>query len=162
VEAYKGADTLLAAWSRLGGQARLVIAGPVAAGVVLPDLPGGVELRDRLIGDEESQALFSRSSLLVLPYRDATQSALVAAAYFFGLQVIVTRVGALPEYVVEGETGWVVPPDDPAALAAALEDALSDPARLRRMGLRGQEWYRAQRHLEQAALASMYAQVVSR
>jgi glycosyltransferase involved in cell wall biosynthesis len=50
---------------------------------------------------------------LVLPYRDATQSALVAHAYFFRKPAIVTRTGALPEYVVEGETGWVVPRADP-------------------------------------------------
>ncbi|NLS79441.1 MAG: glycosyltransferase [Chloroflexi bacterium] len=159
VEAYKGADTLLAAWSRLGSQARLVIAGPVAADVALPPLPPGVELRDRLIGDEEALALFGRFSLLVLPYRDATQSALVAAAYYFGLPVIVTRTGALPEYVVEGETGWVVPPDDPAALAAALDEALADPARLRWMGQQGQEWYRAQRNGEELSLSQMYAAV---
>ena len=81
--------------------------------MTLPPLPPGVELRDRRIADDEAEALFRSAAVLVLPYRDATQSALVAAAYAFGVPVIVTDVGALPEYVVRcdrpGETGWVVP-----------------------------------------------------
>jgi len=81
--------------------------------------------------------LFRSACLLVLPYRDATQSALVAAAYTFGLPVIVTDTGALAEYVVEGETGWIVPPGDARALASALRAALADPGRLSAMGLAG-------------------------
>ncbi|GEM_PF-499441 len=149
VEAYKGVDLLLEAWKMLpengpekhsmmmeAAQApgarrelRLLIAGPIAAGVSLPPLPPGVELRARLILDEEADALFRTADLLVLPYRDASQSALIAAAYAYGLPVIVTRAGALPEYVAEGETGWVAPPGDPSALAAALATAADAAAR---------------------------------
>ena len=136
MEAYKGVDTLLAAWADASGdlranswnswqRVRLIIAGPVARDVTLPPLPPGVELRDRRIADDEAEALFRSAAVLVLPYRDATQSALVAAAYAFGVPVIVTDVGALPEYVVVSrwrpapdETGWVVPAGDAGALAA--------------------------------------------
>ena len=44
-----------------------------------------------------------------------------------GLPVVATRVGGLPEMVVPGETGWLVPPRDPAALAAAISQLLADP-----------------------------------
>lgn len=175
IEAYKGVDTLLTAWERMSAgsvgdrpeqkfrdnsctswqEARLIIAGPVAPGVALPPLPPGVELRDRRIMDGEADALFRSASLLVLPYRDATQSALVAAAYAYGLPVIVTRTGALPEYVAEGETGWVVPAEDPAALAWALRNALADPDRTRRMGSAARAWFTARRREEASALAEM-------
>ena len=184
VEAYKGADTLLAAWEALHagahedlcgswGDAKLVIAGAVAPGVTLGPLPAGVELRDRRILDAEADALFRSASLLVLPYRDATQSALIAAAYAYGLPVIVTESGALPEYVVRHcgslseppsstaasavePTGWVVPPGDPSALAAALGAALADPSRLARMGAAGRAWFAARRAEEEATLAGLY------
>jgi glycosyltransferase involved in cell wall biosynthesis len=68
----------------------------------------------------------------------------------------------LPEYVVEGETGWVIPPEDPAALAAVLEKALSDPARLARMGQAGRAWYDREREAEEEALQHMYARVAGR
>ena len=65
----------------------------------------------------------------------------------------------LPEYVVEGETGWVVPPGDAAALADALAEALGDPTRLARMGEAGRGWYEGQRRREEAILREMYAGV---
>lgn len=51
--------------------------------------------------------------------------------------VVATRVSAIPEVVAENETGLLVPPDDPDALARALLDLLQDPARARQMGVAG-------------------------
>ena len=157
IEPYKGVDVLLEAWRQLdAGRAHLVIAGPLAAGMTMPALPPGVELRARRIDDAEAIALFRSASLLVLPYRDATQSALVAAGYAFGVPAIVTDAGALPEYVAPGDTGWVIPRGDASALAAALQHALAGPSRLRQMGIACRMWYDAQRQAEQTALADMY------
>ena len=80
----------------------------------------------------------------------------MSAAYFFHKPVIVTQTGALAEYVVEGETGWVIPPRNPHALADVLRTALSDPARLARMGQSARTWYDRQRELETVALRNMY------
>lgn len=142
-----------------GGRSRgIVIAGPgQLAGLVRGEKPANVEVRDRLILDEEAVDLFRHCGLVVLPYVEASQSALVAAAYFFGKPALVTRTGALPEYVVEGETGWVVPPGESQALAEALRVALADPHRLARMGRAGRAWYEEQRQAEGAALRAMYA-----
>jgi len=122
-------------------------------------LPPHVELRERFIGDEEALDLFRRCGLLVLPYRDASQSALVAAAYFFRKPVLATRVGALAEYVQDGRTGFLVEPGDPAGLARTLSMALADPERLAQLGAAGRAWYDEQRLVEEETLCLMYAQV---
>jgi glycosyltransferase involved in cell wall biosynthesis len=84
----------------------------------------------------------------------------VASAYYFCKPVVVTQVGALPEYVVEGETGWVIPPSDPLALADVLHEALGDPDRLARMGSAGRAWYERERQSEGETLRAMYAGLV--
>jgi glycosyltransferase involved in cell wall biosynthesis len=169
IEDYKGIDTLLAAWRLLTERAehnttcaRLVIAGPLANHMRLGELPPRTEVRDRRIGDDEGIELFRQAALLVLPYHDATQSALIAAAYRFGVPVLATSTGALPEYVVPGETGWLVPPDNAAALAAGLREALSDSACLRRMGMAGKAWFWARRREEETALANLYGRLAAR
>ena len=57
-----------------------------------------------------------------VPYRSATQSGIVQIAFNFDSPVILTDVGGLAEVVRPGELGEVVPPRDPAALAAAVID----------------------------------------
>jgi len=57
----------------------------------------------------------------------------------FGLPIVGTRIAGVPEQVLDGVTGRVVEPGDPAALADAIEELLRDPARRREMGERGRE-----------------------
>lgn len=70
-------------------------------------------------------ACLQRADVLVLPYRSATQSAIVQLAFGQNKPVITTDVGGLGEVVVNGRTGLVVPPENPAALAAAIDTYLS-------------------------------------
>lgn len=77
---------------------------------------------------------------------------LVAAeAMACGLPVVVTAVGALPEVVRQGETGAVVPPDDPDAMAAALGSYVSDQDLRARQGRAARERALARYSLERAA-----------
>ena len=165
IEGYKGVDVLLDAWALLAARkgrrplpdsARLVVAGSIAPGVALPPLPERVELRNHRVGDDEGLDLFARANLLVLPYRDATQTALVAAAARFGVPSLVTRAGALPEYVADASRGWIVPPGDPRALGDALAEALSDGHRLAAMGGVARVWYRSARREEADTLRRLY------
>jgi len=56
-----------------------------------------------------------------------------------GLPVVSTQIGGIPEMVVENETGLVVPPNDPLALADAMERLLADPALAKKFGQAGRE-----------------------
>jgi glycosyltransferase involved in cell wall biosynthesis len=61
-----------------------------------------------------------------------------------GLPVVATAVGGVPEFVVDGVTGRLVPPRDPAALAGAVVQLLDDPERRRGMGERGRDRQQAE------------------
>jgi glycosyltransferase involved in cell wall biosynthesis len=61
-----------------------------------------------------------------------------------GVAVVASRVGGIPEVVVDGETGLLVAPGDDAALEEALRALLADPERRRRLGANGRR--RAERH----------------
>lgn len=163
---YKGLEYLLTACAMMDGanqtSSRIVVAGyGDMSSLWAGSLPDRLALHNHLINDEEAMDLFSRCGLLVLPYSDATQSALIAAAYYFRKPVVVTRTGALPEYVVDGQTGYIIEPDHPAALARCLEKLLDDPETLQRMGVAGRAWYDARRAEEQRSLLQMYLQLMS-
>jgi glycosyltransferase involved in cell wall biosynthesis len=63
---------------------------------------------------------FAAADAAVLPYRDATGSAVAAQALAAGLPVVASAIGGLAETVCDGENGLLVPAGDAAALAAAL------------------------------------------
>ena len=79
-----------------------------------------VRFVDRYVGNEEVEAFFTASDVVVLPYVTATQSGIAQIAIFFDRPVIVTGVGGLPEVVTQGRTGFVVPPSDADAIAKAV------------------------------------------
>jgi glycosyltransferase involved in cell wall biosynthesis len=87
-----------------------------------------VELVERYIPVSEVPALFRRAMSVVLPYTDATQSGVSAMAFAYSRPVIATRVGDVPEVVIDGRTGLLVPPRDGKALADAMERLLVDHA----------------------------------
>ena len=129
VRHYKGLDTLLAAWPavRARRDVTLVVAGEfyedAAPYRALAAAAGGaphVRLLERYLSDADVEAAFKAADVVVLPYRSATQSGVTHVAYALGVPVITTDVGGLAETVRAGETGLVVPPEDPDALAAAI------------------------------------------
>ena len=129
IRRYKGLDTLLEAWPHVRARrpATLVVAGEfyedAAPYQALAAAAGGepaVRLLGRYIPDDEVEALFKAADVVVLPYRSATQSGVTHVAYALGVPVITTDVGGLSETVRPGETGMVVPPENPQALADAI------------------------------------------
>jgi starch synthase len=99
-------------------------------------LPAGAVFHGTL-GPEAVGRLYARAAVLALPTpREAFGLSLVEAMRF-GLPVVASRVEAIPEIVSHGETGLLVPPSDPAALARALSDVLADPVRARLLGAAG-------------------------
>jgi glycosyltransferase involved in cell wall biosynthesis len=132
---YKGLDvfyeaaTLIA--DRLNG-VRFVVAGLPVEGYTPPPAPAlargsVVEVIDRYLSNTDAAALFRSAAVVVCPYRDATQSGVVLSAFAFGVPVIATTVGGLPEYVVDHRTGLLIPPDNATALADAVIRVLQEP-----------------------------------
>lgn len=162
LEKYKGVQHLLAAAADAAASRHplhMILAGP---GEAIDPLPAGVEVRNWLIDSQKGVDLFRRCSVVVLPYLDATQSAVIASAYYFAKPVVVSDVGALAEYVQAGQTGWIVPPGDVQELSRVLILALSDPAGTARMGAAGQAWYEKQRRMEWHTLESLYHSMSAR
>lgn len=129
IRPYKGLRHLIEAMPSIGGRtgARLLVVGEfyedsapyfeLAGRLGVSDRIGFV---DRYIANEEVAAYFTAADLVMLPYISATQSAIAQVAVAFDRPMIATRVGGLPEVVSEGKTGFIVPPADPEAMAAAV------------------------------------------
>ena len=133
---YKGLDVFYDAArlvaERVAG-VTFVVAGRPVEGYTPPSPPalprgGALQLIDRYLSNSDAAALFRSASVVVCPYRDATQSGVVLSAFAFVVPVIASAVGGLPEYVIPERTGLLVPPGDVPALAAAVERIIRDPA----------------------------------
>ncbi len=149
----RGQDVLIRALPRILDEipdARCVIAGlplpreqDVAYGEELLGLAErlGVGERVEFAGfvDELADVL-AAADVVVNPARAGESFGRVACeALVAGRPVVATRVGAVPEVLRDGETALLVPPDDPAALAEAVERVLRDPGLAARMARRGRE-----------------------
>ena len=77
--------------------------------------------------------------VVCVPSRAEPYGTVAAEAAARGVPVVATSVGGLPEVVVDGATGTLVPAGNPAALAAAIAPLLDDPALRARMGARARE-----------------------
>jgi glycosyltransferase involved in cell wall biosynthesis len=86
------------------------------------DIGHAVRFHSEYVPNEQVAAFFSAADVLTLPYKSATQSGIIQIAYNFHRPVIATDVGGLGEVIVDGRTGFIVPPNDPAALARAVID----------------------------------------
>jgi glycosyltransferase involved in cell wall biosynthesis len=125
--------------------AALVIAGHPAGGFDVTafrrqldelGIGGDTTIDGRYLPIEDIGPLVRTATVVALPYRSGTASGVLQAAYAFDRPVVVTDVGSLAEAVDDGETGFVVPAGDPAALAAALLKVVSDPDEAAAMGNR--------------------------
>ena len=76
----------------------------------------------RFIPDEEIATWFAACDVVLAPYRIEAQSGVALTAFHFARPVIASTVGGLPEIIEPGRNGLLVPPDDPRALAQAIDD----------------------------------------
>ncbi len=127
----KGGTALLRAFrSRLRGKCVLNLVTREA----VPPEPGVRVFNDVTPGDPRLTAMLARSSVFALPSEIDKSPYSVLEAMFAGLPVVSTPVGGIPEMVIDGITGLLVPPGDDAELATAIERLLADDDMRARMG----------------------------
>lgn len=131
IKPYKGLMVLIDAMpgimKELGDDFRLLVVGdfyedpePYRRRIGELGIGDRLTLVEGYLPDESVPRYFVAADLVVLPYLSATQSGIVQIAYRYDRPVVTTRVGGLPEFVEEGKTGFMVPPENPEALARAV------------------------------------------
>lgn len=131
IKAYKGVMHLVDAApllkARYGDGVRVLVVGdvygdrqPYVDRIEASGAADVLRLVDGFVPDEQVESYFVACDLVVLPYVSATQSGIVQIAYNYDRPVVTTDVGGLPEVVQDGRTGFLVPPADAPALAAAI------------------------------------------
>ena len=145
-QGYKGLDVAAGAMGAVAERvpgARLVVAGsgPSIDEVFPPgvELPAWCELHRGRVAVDAVAELFRRAAIVVLPYREASQSGVAALAAGFGRPVVASRVPGLADIVADGRSGRLVEPGSVSALAEALVDLLADEAEAARLGAGGFE-----------------------
>ncbi|MBN1225231.1 MAG: glycosyltransferase family 4 protein, partial [Candidatus Aminicenantes bacterium] len=116
--------------------ARLVIAGEFweskdayLKSIEKLDIGKKVTIIDAYIPNEEIPLFFHASDIVVLPYLTVTGSGLIQLAFGFNKPVVVSGIGSLSEVVRDQETGFLVPPKNPQALANAVTSFFMKSAR---------------------------------
>lgn len=146
ITTYKGTDTLCAAWPAVRAEvpdARLVIAGALSADMDEAQLRSeasglaGVTLNTGYIAVPDVPPYFDGARCVVLPYKRSSQSGVAHLAHTLRRPVVASSVGDIPSVVHDGESGILVPPNDPAALAGAVIRLLTDPQLAQQMGEAG-------------------------
>jgi glycosyltransferase involved in cell wall biosynthesis len=127
----KGFDVLLRAFARAREEVPALTLEVAGSGPLTFAPQEGVTFLGRV---SPVAAVLERNAIVVVPSRGEGFGMVALEAAERGRAAIVSSVGGLPEIVTDGETGVVVPPEDPAALAAAIVALVRDPARVRAYG----------------------------
>ena len=139
--ARKGSARLLEAFEIVRSRipaAELHIVGAVPPGAERPGVTAhGFVSRRTPDGARTLAMLFRRASVFCLPSHYEPFGVAFVEAMLAGLPCIGTTAWAMPEIILDGETGWLVPPDGRDALADALTAALRDPREAARRGAQG-------------------------
>lgn len=150
----KGIDVLLRAFSRMTKKHQALSLLQVGSGPLTGTLKTlahtlGIEARVRFLGAQPHDKvveLMRGARVFALPSQEARNGDSEALGIVFneasacGVPVVATRHGGIPEAVLDGETGFLVPEKDDAALAEKLDLLLTDDALARRMSRRGREY----------------------
>jgi glycosyltransferase involved in cell wall biosynthesis len=139
LEPQKGVDVLIRALADVEG-ATLLVVGDGSERGRLEELAGSVGVAERVEWkgwSDDPRSHLATLDVFVLPSRNEGFPLAVLEALLAGTAVVASDVGSVADAVREGETGLLVPPEDPAALAAAIRNLLADPALARRLGAEG-------------------------
>jgi starch synthase len=140
---YKGLDILLKALKlvRKKTEFRLIIAGEGDLSpyqeLMTGELSQNIEIINKYIPEAEVPEYFQKASIVVMPYREASQSGIVPVAYAFKKALICTNVGALSEAVENNKTGMLIEPENPRVLAEKIVYLLKNKEKRKRLGQAG-------------------------
>jgi glycosyltransferase involved in cell wall biosynthesis len=138
----KGVDVLLDALKYAPLWFAVIVGeGPLRLRLQQLAIASGVWERVRFTGYLESLApAWAVCDVAVVPSRREGLGLFALEAMAAGKPVIASRAGGLAEIVQHGQNGWLVPPDDPVALAQVLQQAHAQRAVWREMGERGRQY----------------------
>ena len=118
IRPYKGIDNLLNGTKNFlkeNKDSKLIIAGEAYESldkykliINEHDIKNRVIWISKFLSNQEIERLMIMSDLLILPYKSASQSGIISQAWKYNLPVIANDVGGLPEYIVDGKSGYVV------------------------------------------------------
>lgn len=156
----KGIPVLLDAYSRLDSPPQLLLAGRMGTGEAW-NFPPGASWQGE-VPHPEVVALFNSARAVVVPsvWADPCPT-VVLEAMAAGRPVVAAASGGIVDMVVDGQTGFLVPPGDADALAAALAELLSQPDKARALGVAGRD--RARQFTVSAVVSrieTMYADAI--
>jgi len=143
----KGFDTAIHAFSHLLNShpnARLIIAGGGPLKASLQKLVEELDLSSSvtftgILSDREVISTFNQASIVIVPSLIESFGLVILEAMQMGRPVIASRVEGIPEVVVDGETGILVPPASPLALCQAIQSLLKNPEKAQEMGIKGKQ-----------------------
>lgn len=164
---HKGIDTVIAALPMLP-EVRYAVAGEGPDRPRLEQLADQLGVRDRVrflgsVPEVQLPGLYRAATLYAGLSREASGQVegfglSLVEAQASGIPVIASTSGGIPDAVLDGRTGVLIPPDDPTAAAVTLIGLLSDPGRLAAMGRSGRarveqylNWGRVVTDLERCA-----------
>jgi starch synthase len=140
---YKGLEYLIRAEPLITAQvpeARIVIAGQgedFSRYRKMMVHPERFTVHNEYLLDDRVVELIKESTVVALPYIEASQSGVIPLAYTHRKPVVASNVGGLPEMVEDGQTGFCVPPRDEKALANAIVRILIDRTLAEKLGANG-------------------------
>jgi glycosyltransferase involved in cell wall biosynthesis len=128
---YKGVPMLLEAFTKLRASGvdctlRIVGRGEIAAPPNLLNQPG-LSIETGWVAPDAIGGILAEADSVALPYLEASQSGVIAAAYGVGLPVVATPVGGLREQIVDGETGTLATDTTADAMAEAVRRLIETP-----------------------------------
>lgn len=164
---HKGLEYLIRAQPQITKrlpQARFLIAGrggEIARCRNMIEDESKYEIYEGHIPGDMMAELFARASLVVLPYITASTSGVLLTAYQFGKPVVATNIGALPEYVLDGVTGLLIPPANVERLAEAVTYLLFDDMLRLQMGRAAKLWMEDENVKSVCKTLSIYEKAIS-